>query len=346
MSLINKMLKDLEARQGGARGDRPIFQDLHAVRPASRSLRSLAWMVLASVTIAIGGYAGWQYWATDRAAAVAPPVVATAPAPETETVDAAAPVAAPPVAVPPAPVAAVPAPAPARPARAEPRKTVAASKPRAAPKPPVITAADTTTARIEKVDRPVTPQEQAANAYREALQLRGQGRGADAERLLRQALTHDPAHVACRQLLARTLIESGRQLEAQALLEQGIAAVPGESSFRIQLARLYVDQGAEPKAIALLERARTDNPGDVESTAFLAALYQRAGRHAEAVTTYEAALAQRPQEGRWWIGLGISREAQQQEREASDAYRRALASGQLGAQLAQYAEGRLQALGK
>jgi MSHA biogenesis protein MshN len=62
------------------------------------------------------------------------------------------------------------------------------------------------------------------------------------------------------------------------------------------------------------------------------------------VKNYQVALAARPQEGRWWVGLGISLETQQDGGAARDAYRRALDTGRLTSSLARYAEDRLRAL--
>jgi MSHA biogenesis protein MshN len=214
---------------------------------------------------------------------------------------------------------------------------------------PVATAAakaeaGTGPARSEKTDRPYSAAELAENAYQEAARLRAQGDAAGAERRVRALLATDPKHVKARELLTGLQLENGRWLEAQDTLEQGMAQLPAHLAFRYQLARLHLERGEAARAVSLLEAARLPGQTDPELPAFLAALYQRSGRHAEAVTSYQEALAARPQEGRWWVGLGISLETQKDSDAARTAYRRALDTGRLTSNLARYAEDRLKAL--
>jgi MSHA biogenesis protein MshN len=51
-----------------------------------------------------------------------------------------------------------------------------------------------------------------------------------------------------------------------------------------------------------------------------------------------------PQNGVSWVGLGISLEALQRRTEAADAFRRAVATGTLTAEVKNYAEQRARAL--
>ena len=58
------------------------------------------------------------------------------------------------------------------------------------------------------------------------------------------------------------------------------------------------------------------------------------------MTAFQEALALRPQEGRWWVGTGISLEAQKDWPQARLAYERARNSN-IDPRLSQYAEQRL-----
>jgi MSHA biogenesis protein MshN len=352
MSLINKMLKDLEARQGGAlRADaRPIFHDLQPVVAERRRRHLVIGAVVLVLAIAVGVFA-WQRSTDVPGVGASPanitlpvsppaaePVVASAPAP-TAVPPVAVPAAAPPVAAPVAvakPVAAKPAPDPEA---AAPPKTRAPQKRSPAP---VQEAA--MPARIEKTERKPSPEELAEHAYRDAARAHANGNPAEAERLLKSLLDSNPQHTKGRELLAGIQLDGGRWLEAQDTLEQGVARVPEYLPFRYLLARLYLEHGATGQAQTLLEDARRTGHTDPDIYAFLAAIHQRGGNHAEAVKNYREALALRPQEGRWWLGLGISLEAQQEGASAQEAYRRALGSGRLAANLARYAEDRLKAL--
>lgn len=352
MSLINKMLKDLESRQGAASpqpGGRPIFQDLHAVNHDRRRVRSLMVGMLAVVALAAAGYYGVTYWdnrSTPTAATTLPMVAATPVSPAVDTAATLASSAPAPVVTPPATATATATPSPKPPAPAKPAAVrPPATKPVAAKtKPTKAEAVPNAAAQFERTERPYSPEELAENAYREAAQLRAQGNPAEAERRLKALLASNPKQVKARELLASIQLDSGRWAEAQDTLEQGVAQVPEYLAFRFQLARLYLEHGSDEQALALLESARREGRTDPELYGFLAALYQRAGRHADAVKTYQEALALRPVEGKWWLGLGISLEGTKNVSAARDAYRRALESGRLTASLSRYAEDRLRAL--
>ncbi|MEW6330528.1 MAG: tetratricopeptide repeat protein [Pseudomonadota bacterium] len=189
--------------------------------------------------------------------------------------------------------------------------------------------------------KPFSPNEKAESEYRRAADLLQQGRMGDAEKHLRLALNADAAHTPARELLAGLMLQQGHWREAQQILEQGIDTVPAHSPFAQLLARVHVEHGADQKALAVMEAGRRAGANNPEYMAFLAALYQRAGRHAEAVKTYSEAVTLNPQEGRWWLGMGISLEAVQDRSAAGNAYERAIQSGTLDDKLLQYARQRL-----
>jgi len=351
VSLINKMLKDLEARQTGAapRTDaRPIFHDLQPAGGERRG-RSLAAGSLLVVAIAAGGFFAWQHYA--RAPRTLPVVAAPPAAPAViETAPLVADNGTAPVPAPSTPVpVASPAPANTEASQPAPAKTQIVPRPAAQPKPKVVTARATKVepeaqGRVEKIERTPNPQELAENLYREAARVHAQGNPAEAERLLKTLLASNPRHTSARERLAGIQLDGGRWQEAQDTLEQGVAQVPQHLPFRYTLARIHLERGNLAQAEQLLDDARRAGHTDAELHAFLAAVHQRANKHGDAVRSYREALTLRPEEGRWWVGLGISLEVQQESATARDAYRRALDTGRLPANLARYAEDRLKAL--
>lgn len=344
MSLINKMLKDLETRQGGgARAERPIFQDLHSTTGARQPGRRAPVVALVLLLAGIAGIYSWSRWRDNTIAVVSAtdPAITVAEAPA--AIESAPP--APPTAesAPPAP-AAVKVPAPAATPKPVKKRESPANQSKPVATAAVESEAGSGPARIEKTALPYSPEELAENAYQEATRLRKQGDAAGAERQLKTLLATEPKHVKARELLSGLQIENGRWLEAQATLEQGMAQLPAHLAFRYQLARLHLERGELAQAVSLLEAARRPGLNDPELPAFLAAVYQRAGRHADAVKSYQEALTSRPLEGRWWVGLGISLETQKDSDAARIAYRNALDTGRLTSGLTRYAEDRLKAL--
>ena len=201
--------------------------------------------------------------------------------------------------------------------------------------------AQTGNAVMDKKLKPLTADEKAETEYRRALDSLQKGRMADAEKHLKAALSANETHTRARELLAGLMLQQGHWRETQKMLEQGIDKVPAYYPFAQLLARVYVEHGADQKALTVMEQSRRAAAGNPDYTAFLAALYQRAGKHADAVKTYNEAVALSPQEGRWWLGMGISLEAMQDWDTAAAAYQRAVDSGVLDDNLLKYARQRL-----
>ena len=201
--------------------------------------------------------------------------------------------------------------------------------------------AESDAARVDKKITPLTPEQQAESGYRQAANLLQQGRKTDAEQNLRSALAAHPGHIKARELLAGLELQNGRWREAQQDLEQGLAKVPAYYPFAQLLARVYVEHGSDQKALAVMESSRQAGASNADFMAFLAEMYRRAGRHPEAIKAYAEAINLNPQEGRWWLGMGISQEAGQDWKAASEAYQRAIGSGGLDEKLMQYAKQRL-----
>lgn len=197
---------------------------------------------------------------------------------------------------------------------------------------------------VNKKLHPLTPPEQAEGEYRQAANLLRKGRTADAEQHLRAAIEASAEHTHARELLAGLLLQQGHWHEAQQLLEQGVAKVPTYYPFALLLARIDVDHGSQSKALAVMESSRQAGASNADFMAFLAALYEREGKYAQAIDAYTEAIKLNPQEGRAWLGMGISLEAKQDWTAARAAYQRAIETGRLDDKLQNYARQRLAAI--
>ncbi len=199
---------------------------------------------------------------------------------------------------------------------------------------------------VERKLRTLTPTDEAERAYRDAVEKLKQNRVGDAEERLRFAVTTDPQHTESLELLAGLLLRRGSLVEAEQLLNDGRAANPDDYRLAQLLARIYIQRGASDQALTLLEQSRSYAKTDAEFFGLLAALYQRDGQHDKAIEAYGRAVTIDPQRAQWWLGLGISFEAESNWSAAHAAYRRAVAGRGLNRKLGQYARERLASLAR
>lgn len=381
MSLINKMLQDLESRRATLGSGAGASQEIRSLPPQRVSVTWAKLLSAAAVTV-FGGFGVWWYAGTQDAQVAS--LVASGPASSP-----AAPAPAASTALPPAAVSAPEAPSavaassgqgqmsavqdktektsplpssppvraepprapPSSPARAETVKprhredreiglrvaTSLGSMPQSQP-----VAADDV--RIEKKMRMSTPRERAENEYRRALGLVNQGRIQEAAAVLRAALTEDHGHLGARLTLFGLLVEQQRLEEAQGLLQEALARDPLQPQLASRLARLQLERGDSRGAAETLGKAAGVAANDAEYRALHAAVLQRLTLHKDAVAEYQAALRLAPQAGVWWMGLGISLEADGRAAEAREAFLRARASGSLSAELDRFVEKKLRQL--
>ncbi|MGD9600091.1 MAG: tetratricopeptide repeat protein [Steroidobacteraceae bacterium] len=374
MSVINKMLQDLDRRnaQAASPGRKP-FADVRAIGGA-RAGAEWFWRVVAALLLVAAAWTVWVIYQLQPRSVVtelahraaedtrrrAVSAAQSRPAPQPVAMKPAAP-------APSRPEVVVPQPAPEK--LAAPMETLrlaltidtplalpvrraaegenpvrkagaAAVRPapreRAAPPPAA--------ARIEKRARDRLPQDRAENEFRRAAQFLRQGRVVDAEEALLAALEADGAHQPSRQTLIALYIEQGRTDDARAHLEQGLALNPAHSPYAVALARIHVDRGDYSKALGVLDMLGAGAPLDADFYAMRGAILLRMSRHAEAAEAYRLALGGSAQNGVSWVGLGIALSELGRGGEARDAFRHGIATGSLSDDLRAYAEQRVRQL--
>ncbi|MBI5107527.1 MAG: tetratricopeptide repeat protein [Rhodocyclales bacterium] len=370
MSLINKMLRDLDARHigEGERAALPAAVTPLAARQEQKS-RPTAVALGLLVIVALAGALAWQEFRPDLAPirpALPPsaprPLAAPAPlaAPNPDPAPVATSPPAPGEAVPPtrsadvvpppsalrmadelsavAPV--VPSPASAPAARSEPRPV--AVKPAAMPATEKRSAVEPVVkTRIDKQERIPTAAERAEAEYQRAAAARRQGHLDAALAGYRSALEHFPEHAGARQGLAAQLIDARHYDDAEDVLRKGTEMASTRLSSTLALARLKVERNQVAAALELLQKNAVAGESSAEFQGFTGALLNRAGRSAEAVERYRQAARLSPGEGRWWAGLGISLDASGKPSEAREAYLRARQSPDLPPDLASHVDQRL-----
>ena len=192
----------------------------------------------------------------------------------------------------------------------------------------------------------ISPEQKSGNSYRQALANLQQGRVAEAQSNLAQALEANPANQEARQTLAGLLLDNSRNDEARATLAAGLAIAPEQTNFRMALARLQIELGDKSAALTTMEQGQAYANNNADYQSFLAALLQRANRHDEAISHYKTALSMNASpnnssSANSLVGLGISLQATGKLENAQDAFTRAQSVATLSPELAQFIDQQL-----
>lgn len=380
MSLINQMLQDLEQRSVGNLAGANMHNQIRAV-PERKRVHPAWWLVLLLSLVLIG--IGVWFWLRP-VPAVAPTAnlalkidsgLNSLPSPVAQSP---LPVEPAPQAAPATTVQLEPAPAPvekrdepmpdtpqsrahadngrdvARPAEtksaSESRHAVSAEPAKEQPQSTNVRTAtepvpdSTKQLTLTKQIKELTPQQLAENEFRKAGVALQAGRQSDAMAGLEQTLKLDPRHAAARQTLVGLLLQAKRNDDAVKLAQDGLALDPTQTGLAMILARVQVEQGDVHAALATLERGLPHAGARADYHAFMAALLQRDKRNKEAIEQYSIALGSTPQSGVWWMGLGISLQAENRLSDAHEAFSRAKATNTLTPELQAFVEQRLQQL--
>ena len=207
---------------------------------------------------------------------------------------------------------------------------------------PLLNTSDNTV--IDKKPRYTSPTEKAEAEYRKAMLLLNQAKTEEAIYKLRSALKEDANYAIARQTLVSLFIEQKRFDEAEELLQETLRTNPAQPISAIKLARIQVEKGNNKAAHETLQRSATFGINDPNYRAFHAGILQRIGDHTSAINEYQAALKLAPEANVWWMGLGISLEAQGKTAEARDAFTHARAGGTLSPELDQFVQQKLSQL--
>ncbi len=336
MSVINKMLRDLDRRQSGVAGavvdaaaPSGFTRDTRVVsRSAPGERRGSSKIIWLGALLLLAGAAAWRYQ-THR---VSPPTakvtgsVTAVPRAARMAASEAAPVA-----------ARAPTPAPEtenQPLRSptdfalkmdDSLRSPVASVPRYMPVAPLAAPATRTSAAQAAVALPA-----AAPAVLKEPPVRRAG--ADEVLAQAQSLWQRGSHEAAIDLLAEALLLAERSHAA--------GAPSGSTTVLLALARelgrMELAQGRVSQALARLTRLEPILPDAAEIWALRGNAAQRLGRHAESAAAYSMALKLGPDEPRWLQGAAVSLAAQGNNAAAAELAQRASALGGLSPDVANY----------
>lgn len=352
MSLINQMLRDLEARRAAERRQQSggLFSGLASGTSTTKGTRWLPrlFAVLITLLLVLVAFLAWQRFM------VPTPSVATVQTPSPAKAEQAldTPTAHPQPALtlpttvespvqttltPPVETQPAREPAPPAPVTPTPAKPIVA---RSQSLEPALTGES---GRIEKHLRPLSLSQQAEKAFQQGINRLREGNTASAESSLREALRLDNEHLQARETLGAMLLGAGRVIEAAEVLEAGRRFFARNPTLALLMARIQVEQSDLSGAITTLEQNLHAASARADYIAFLAALYQRALRFNDSIASYQRALGIETGQGSWWAGLAISLENAGRSADALKAYQRAAALA-LPPKLARYVQERLQVL--
>jgi MSHA biogenesis protein MshN len=171
----------------------------------------------------------------------------------------------------------------------------------------------------------LSPEEEAQQFYEEAQSLRRAGKSEAAAEKYRQALARAPGLRPARLQLASLLQGRGQVGEGLQVLRAGYERQPNDV-LAIATGRMLADQGQRDEALGWLVRGGAGlRPADF---ALMGALLSQLQRFDEAVKAYQHALAADPDQGGWLLGLGLALESLGRMDEARAAYRKALEHGE------------------
>ncbi len=177
--------------------------------------------------------------------------------------------------------------------------------------------------RIDKQVRPLSASDRADQEFRRGMDLFRGGRTDEAEAAWQEALEIDPTAAAPRQALLGALLERGERERAERVLQEGLRANPRQPKQIMLLARLQLDRGAQSEALRTLEQGLPHAQWNAEYLSMTAAVMSRVGRHRDASDLYASALRIVPGNAVWEMGRGMALRADGQRELALAAFQRA-----------------------
>lgn len=184
-------------------------------------------------------------------------------------------------------------------------------------------------ATISKTIVPLTPQQRAAQAYQDALDLIELGKTDKAIDKLYNVIASSSADAQAYNLLATLLSKSNRFSEANKVLITASRTFPDDPRFIQLRAYILAQAGQTSQALQLLIKDPPPAQQNPEYYAFIATLYQQLGQFMLAAQIYNQILKMYPDRAQWWLGLGLSLESANKQHAAKEAYLKAASFGNL-----------------
>lgn len=170
------------------------------------------------------------------------------------------------------------------------------------------------------------------------------GDSAEAIRLLSQMLELEPRNQPARKKLAALLFAQKQQRSTETILLEGLELHPQSAELRLMLARLYSQNTQINQAHDLLSAYSPSALLEPEYLAFRASLAEQINRFTSAKSDYFQLAEAFPDNAKWWLGLAVTLERLGESDAASQAYLNAMNLNQLSSEVSNFVQQRLRFL--
>lgn len=190
-----------------------------------------------------------------------------------------------------------------------------------------------------------TPEQQAEYLREQARQALADGKELEAIDTLKSLQTLLPEDTRVRKRLASLLYTNGATNEAQGLLQQGLRLSKDAHDLRLMLARVYFQQKQHQQAFNLLDKVQPEIELYPDFYSFKASLAQELKLNQQAYLNYQKLVAYEPHKAKWWLGMAIALDRQSVFQQALHAYQQAAELQQLSSSAQNFVKQRIEALG-
>lgn len=211
------------------------------------------------------------------------------------------------------------------------------------PQPKVVKKTTEPSGTFEVTRVQLSPEDLAANNLEKARAALSKGNREEGQALLEKALVVKPDHVEVRSELAAYWYGRGMTTRALTLLQQGLDMHPQQPQWQLLFARILERIGRVEQAYGALVNIRSDAAEAQELLQLRAMAATQLGYFSEAAADYTV-LASNTNEGRWWLAAAVAHEDGDNLAAAVRCYQQAIAAQDLGADAKQYVSQRLTVL--
>lgn len=166
----------------------------------------------------------------------------------------------------------------------------------------------------------------------------------DAIRDLDKSLTLMPMHIDARSLLAAAYYGRGQLAQADAILRHGLSLNPDVMRWRILLAKILVERQSYESVLSILSPSY-DAHANIDYWILKGTAAQQLNENSIALSSFRKLTQLQPDQAKWWLALASSSDAAGEQSNARRFYMTALELGGLSPNSRSHAEKRLEYLG-